>query len=1288
MKIAPKSNYRVLFTLITMGLVLLTTMSPVWAARIERQKDQLADKTGLRSKRPVKRAARIVPGEIIVKLKSGHSDTLGLSRDAALQGQQSRLQQLEAQHSLQTQRPVYNRIHRLQKQRQDHQIDTAPVRPVKTDLSSVYLVKTGRDVQTVCAELAADPEVEYAQPNYSYRICREPNDAEFLDQYAHQVIQMADAWDISIGSRDIVVAVLDTGVDVNHPDLNENIWVNPGEIPDNDIDDDENGYIDDIHGWNFDGDNNRVSPIDDPDAILSSVSGHGTMVSGVIAGVGNNGIGVAGVNWECSIMALRLSDLITSEEVAVALDYAAANGARIANMSFGADEFGPKGDGLVMEAIDRAYVAGVLLVASAGNSDNAIPQYPAAYPTVMAVASTDGEDIKTGHSSFGPWVDIAAPGTDIVTTDMGEDGEYIAIAGTSFSGPYVAAVGALVLSLDPSLSHLDVRAILENTTDPVYYGDLDPALGYIGTGRVNAYRALQEADRPLPLGEIAQPRMRQTLPNDGNDVELALLMQGESYIVEYSSYGHDDWYPIRDGEVATDANCLVRLTLANPGAGTYTLRLTVTGDGTAHTDVKDFGIDALSRQSHWPKEEEAKLPPETYYNGSPLCVDFDGNGSNEIIQSTISMDFDDYTYGDLLGEIAIWDKEGHALPGWPQEFLTDFTSIVMTGVGDIDGDGAFELVVVDDYYLTVTAFEITGELVEGLWPIDVGPWWAYISSDPVLADLDQDGDSEIIVALDAESSTEDGLFAIQGDGSYLWERRYISHGPLSVADMDGDGDVEIALSGLGPGISNVHTFLLDHQGQQIKRWRGGGLKGTVISDLDGDGEKELLFCTDTYVQAVHIDGRTVWRTKVSEPLDTAGGMSIGDLDGDGKREVYVTSLVEGDGFGYTQVYGFDHAGRELDQQGFPKVLMGDSFRTIPLIADVDGDGARELLVAAGGAPTIAWEADGSVTPGFPLLDPLHDFYTVPAIEDLDQDGDLDFMLLGNDSRLHVFDLASPSLPGSVDWGHVRHDPQNTGWSAPPLEINAIEAPSQVSPGERLLIQPKISDSGTSSLQYTSGGLPEGAFYDDDTHTVIWKPTADQAFHTYDISFLVTDGIRQDSRKLSVTVTPGSIYHADMNTDPNWILDEGWAWGVPSGAGSWNGDPNTGHIGENVLGYEPEGDYQNLITEPHYATTGAIDCTGYRDIRLSFWRWLGLESPYDQASVQVSNDGVNWVDLWTSGHFHISDDTWQYVDYAMPTDVGDNQSTVFIRWGLGPTDESVTYPGWNIDDVQVIGQPIN
>lgn len=275
----------------------------------------------------------------------------------------------------------------------------------------------------------------------------------------------------------------------------------------------------------------------------------------------------------------------------------------------------------------------------------------------------------------------------------------------------------------------------------------------------------------------------------------------------------------------------------------------------------------------------------------------------------------------------------------------------------------------------------------------------------------------------------------------------------------------------------------------------------------------------------------------------------------------------------------------------------------------------------------------------------------------------------------------------TDWGMSRRDPQNSGWVFPIPTLNPISVPDQIEPGQILEFQLTTSNPANQQTRLSVGNLPEGAYYIPDTQTVVWKPTADQAPYTYTFSFLVTDGIRQHSQSASVTVVQNAIYWADMDADPNWLLDDGWAWGRPAGAGSWNRDPNSGCTGENVIGFELEGDYANNMTETHYATTGAINCTGYKNIRLSFRRWLGVESPYDYADIQASNDGTNWINLWTTGLYHISDSAWQSVDYAVPSSVGDGQASVYFRWGIGPTDESVTYPGWNIDDVRVTGDLI-
>jgi subtilisin family serine protease len=287
-------------------------------------------------------------------------------------------------------------------------------------------LKLGQRVAEVMSTLSARPWVAHVQPNYLYRMAAAPNDPRFAEYWGLQNtgqtvngqagssgadISAVSAWDEISDCSSVVVAVIDSGVDYSHPDLAANIWNNPGEVIDG-IDNDGNGFIDDVRGWDF------VQADNDP----MDFNSHGTHVAGTLGAVGNNGIGGTGVCWNARVMPLRVLNSVgvgTTADIVAAIDYAAANGARILNMSFGGPD-GVAGD-LMDMAIANAAVQGVLVVAAAGNegADNdLLPSYPASYarPNIIAVAATDQQDSLAAFSNFGQIsVDVAAPGTNILS---------------------------------------------------------------------------------------------------------------------------------------------------------------------------------------------------------------------------------------------------------------------------------------------------------------------------------------------------------------------------------------------------------------------------------------------------------------------------------------------------------------------------------------------------------------------------------------------------------------------------------------------------------------------------------------------------------------------------------------------------------------------------------------------------------------------------------------------------------------------------------------------------------
>ncbi len=282
------------------------------------------------------------------------------------------------------------------------------------------------------------------------------------------------------------MAVLDTGVDYNHPDLRGNLWTNEAELKGlPGVDDDGNGYVDDIRGWNFAYANN--DPIDD--------HGHGTHCAGLIAAVGNNGIGIAGVCWTARIMPVKILDSAgegNAADAVPAIYYAVANGADIISGSWG----GTETSNALRDAIAYAHDQGVVVVAAAGNADSDTPFYPAAYPGVISVAATDSADHRWYASNYGDWVDLAAPGQSIVSllaTLPGKtavSGTSSIMSGTSMAAPHVSGTCALLLAANPLLRCDELPQILTTTGDPIASGICS------SNGRLNVYNALRAVIPP------------------------------------------------------------------------------------------------------------------------------------------------------------------------------------------------------------------------------------------------------------------------------------------------------------------------------------------------------------------------------------------------------------------------------------------------------------------------------------------------------------------------------------------------------------------------------------------------------------------------------------------------------------------------------------------------------------------------------------------------------------------------------------------------------------------------
>ncbi len=426
-----------------------------------------------------------VPNQLIVKLKSSVAPKSALNFLGAFQVRVVRRLQVNGAYLVES---------ASLSEHQQTQSQKIPNQRINSQTTPTF---SATQLQGLALQMAANDEVEYVEPNWYVRASLRPNDPELDQQYAFRPtvgddgrrsdIQVEAAWMHTTGSRQVLVAVVDSGVDYTHPDLADNIWHNPGENgldgrgrskATNGVDDDGNGFVDDHTGWDFaDKDN---TPMD--------ANQHGTHCAGSIGAVSNNGIGITGLNWETSIVPIKFLNaegVGTTADGADAINYATSLGVHVMNNSWGGDEYSET----MAAAIRKANHARILFVVAAGNNgnDNDIgPDYPASYAfdNILSVAATDANNQLAGFSNYGLLsVHLAAPGVGILSTFPG--GQYGVLDGTSMAAPYVSGAAALLKARYPQLGASEIKARLMATSEP-----LASLKGKMVAGRLNLLRAL------------------------------------------------------------------------------------------------------------------------------------------------------------------------------------------------------------------------------------------------------------------------------------------------------------------------------------------------------------------------------------------------------------------------------------------------------------------------------------------------------------------------------------------------------------------------------------------------------------------------------------------------------------------------------------------------------------------------------------------------------------------------------------------------------------------------------
>ena len=946
--------------------------------------------------------AEYMPNEIIVKYKDGMSLLLnkGLEKYKLYKTEKVFLQS------------------RVEKKK--HGNDT--VGKNKVNLNNIYRIVFDEevDVEKICSDMMKLPEVIYAEPNrIGYCNAVYPNDPGFGNQWAlnntgqniNQTegtpdadMDVPEAWEITTGSPDVVIAVVDTGIELDHSDLLNNIRHNPGETPDDGIDNDSNGYIDDVNGWDFVSVPESYTSSDEdpgpPDNDTSDKQGHGTFMAGVISASGDNGEGVSGMTWHCKLMPVRVGYKCTdgtarsnTTDMAAGIIYAADNGADVINFSWNI-----LGGSITVEnAINYAHEGGVIIVTGAGNLDVEQIFFPAGLDNVITVAGTDANDhrgiwapsvppLGGEGSNYGLAMDVAAPSCNIMTTFLNNSYGYV--NGTSASAAFTSGLAGLILSQNPDFTNREVKEIIYSTADTVFSSPHE----FIGRGRINAAKALELNSVPKAIidnvtdNNIISGHFQITGTAQGDDYPL------DSFIIELGvGLYPDSWTQIAGSSFPVTNGVLADFDTGTFANGRYRMRLTV-NDTNGNYNIKEK-IIFIDNDIHsgWP-QITGKIN-----SSDPVIGDLDNDGDMEIVFCGRENSWDYYLY--------IFKHDGSPLL---KKYFSNDKIINSPVLADFDHDNNLEILVssLDLGFHSdggrVYMINADGSNVDG-WPVTVD---AKIHFHLSAADLDGDGDFEIVATAQRnETASESRVYIWNSDGTPFMENAWPKYIDLEMppntgtaqdyasapvlVDFDNDGDIEIIVSF---GVyQNAPIYAWNYDGTSLPGWPvqtdDGYTFHSVAGDIDNNGDIEIVGVKSGKVFVWNHDGTPYLPGSWPDEYAAFSRPVLADLDHDNNLEI----LFEGNN---SKIYVLHHDG--LYMTGWPlqvEDITGDGQWPSFVCGDVDGDGDQEIIAAGGGEKKIyIWHADGTLLDGWPKDYPENLYGTSPVIGDIDNDGKVELFI--------------------------------------------------------------------------------------------------------------------------------------------------------------------------------------------------------------------------------------------------------------------------------------------------------